>query len=42
MRSLNADKPFDQFIQEQLAGDEMVDYPYTNLTDDEIEKIVAT
>jgi hypothetical protein len=42
IRSLNADKPFDLFIQEQLAGDEMVDYPYNNLTADEVEKLVAT
>ena len=26
VRSLNADKPFDQFITEQLAGDEAVDW----------------
>ena len=27
IRSLNADKPFDQFIREQLAGDELLDGP---------------
>lgn len=27
VRSLNADKPYDQFIQEQLAGDELLDGP---------------
>ena len=27
VRSFNADKPFDQFIREQLAGDEMFDGP---------------
>jgi hypothetical protein len=27
VRSLNADKPFDQFIREQLAGDELFDGP---------------
>lgn len=42
IRSLNADKPFDQFIVEQLAGDELVKPPYRNLTPDEIEKLVAT
>ncbi len=42
IRSLNADKPFDQFIQEQLAGDEMVKSPYKNLSPDDIEKLVAT
>lgn len=40
--SLNADKPFDEFLCEQLAGDEMVAPPYNNLTPDEIEKLVAT
>lgn len=42
IRSLNADKPFDQFITEQLAGDELVEAPYQDLTPDEIEKLVAT
>ena len=27
IRSLNADKPFDQFIREQLAGDELIEGP---------------
>ncbi len=26
IRSLNADKPYDQFLREQLAGDELLDY----------------
>ena len=42
IRSLNADKPFDQFIIEQLAGDELVERPYEELTSDEIDKLVAT
>ncbi len=42
IRSLNADKPFDQFIQEQLAGDEMTPPARRNLTPDQIEKLVAT
>ena len=29
VRSFNADKPFDQFIREQLAGDELFDGPPT-------------
>ncbi len=41
-RSFNADKPFDEFIQEQLAGDEMVPLPHRNLTPDAIEKLTAT
>ncbi len=42
IRSLNADKPFDEFIVEQLAGDELVDRPHKNLRPDEIEKLTAT
>jgi hypothetical protein len=42
IRSLNADKSFDQFIQEQLAGDELVAPPYDNLDADAVEKLVAT
>jgi mono/diheme cytochrome c family protein len=42
IRSLNEDKPFDRFIQEQLAGDEMLSPPYTNLSPDAIEKLTAT
>lgn len=42
IRSFNADKPFDEFIQEQLAGDEMVSPPYRNMTPDDIEKLTAT
>ncbi|MDA1052649.1 MAG: DUF1553 domain-containing protein [Planctomycetota bacterium] len=40
--SFNADKPFDTFIQEQLAGDELVVPPYTNLNEDQIERLAAT
>ncbi len=42
IRSFNADKPLDEFIQEQLAGDEMIDPPYTNLSPEAIEKLTAT
>jgi hypothetical protein len=42
IRSFNADKPFDQFIREQLAGDEMVPYPYRNLSAVDVEKLTAT
>jgi mono/diheme cytochrome c family protein len=42
VRSLNSDKPFDQFIREQLAGDEMVPLPHKNLSADAIDKITAT
>lgn len=40
--ALNKDKPFDQFVREQLAGDEMVPLPHKNLSPDAIEKITAT
>ncbi|MEO6784857.1 MAG: DUF1549 domain-containing protein, partial [Chthoniobacteraceae bacterium] len=42
IRSLNADKPFDQFIREQLAGDEMVKQPYKDLAPDDVDKLTAT
>ncbi len=42
IRAFNADKPFDQFIREQLAGDEMVRPPYRNLAPADVEKLVAT
>ena len=42
IRSLNADKPLDQFLIEQLAGDELVTPPYTNLTPEQTEKLAAT
>ncbi|HEY1080966.1 MAG TPA: DUF1549 domain-containing protein, partial [Prosthecobacter sp.] len=40
--SLNKDKPFDQFVREQLAGDEMVPQPHKNLSAEAVEKITAT
>ena len=42
IRSFNSDKPFNQFIIEQLAGDEMVKRPVKNLTPRQIELLVAT
>jgi hypothetical protein len=42
IRAFNADKPFDQFIREQLAGDEMVKQPYKNLAPADVEKLTAT
>jgi hypothetical protein len=42
IRAMNADKPFDRFIREQLAGDELAAWPW-NLTDPEtIDRLVAT
>lgn len=42
IRSLNADKPLDRFVQEQIAGDEMVPQPYKNLGPDAVDKLAAT
>ena len=42
IRSLNADKPFDQFLVEQLAGDELVAHPYRDLSDADKDRITAT
>ena len=43
IRSFNEDKPYDQFLVEQLAGDELVDYGDTSkLSPQVIEKVVAT
>ncbi len=43
IRSLNADKPYNQFLLEQIAGDELFDYGRSSpLTSEEREKLVAT
>ncbi|MCO6454123.1 MAG: PSD1 domain-containing protein [Pirellulaceae bacterium] len=42
IRALNADKPFDQFLIEQLAGDELVPPPQGDLTAEQIERLTAT
>ena len=42
IRSLNADKPFSQFLVEQLAGDELVARPYGNLSDADKDRLIAT
>ncbi|MCF7790179.1 MAG: PSD1 and planctomycete cytochrome C domain-containing protein [Prosthecobacter sp.] len=42
INAFNKDKPFDQFVREQLAGDEMVPMPYKDLAPDAIEKLAAT
>jgi len=42
IRSLNADKPFDQFVREQLAGDELVTSPLDNLSEMDAELLAAT
>jgi len=43
IRSLNTDKPYDQFLTEQIAGDELANYKRPEeITPDGIEKLVAT
>jgi hypothetical protein len=42
IRSFNSDKPFDRFIREQLAGDEMVKPPYPELNPEDLDKLTAT
>ena len=42
IQSLNADKPFDEFIREQLAGDEMVKPPYAELPREDLARLIAT
>ena len=42
IRAFNADKPVDQFLKEQLAGDEMVSGPAATLPPEELEKLSAT
>ncbi|HEX7376296.1 MAG TPA: PSD1 and planctomycete cytochrome C domain-containing protein [Pirellulales bacterium] len=42
IRSFNADRPFDRFITEQLAGDELVPRPWNNLSAEQIETLAAS
>jgi mono/diheme cytochrome c family protein len=43
IRALNSDKPYDQFLTEQIAGDELFDYKATKrYTPEQAEKLVAT
>jgi mono/diheme cytochrome c family protein len=42
IRSFNADKPFDRFVREQLAGDEMLRPPYGNLSAEDLDLLIAT
>jgi hypothetical protein len=42
IRALNADKPLDRFIHEQLAGDELNDAPLKDMAPETIDKIAAT
>jgi len=43
IRAFNEDKPYDVFVLEQLAGDELFDWRNTEVfTEDQVEKLVAT
>ncbi|MFO0801524.1 MAG: PSD1 and planctomycete cytochrome C domain-containing protein [Gemmataceae bacterium] len=42
IRALNADNPLNQFVIEQLAGDELVPRPWANLKPEQIELLAAT
>lgn len=42
IRALNDDKPFDQFVTEQLAGDEIAGPRVGDLTDDQVDLLTAT
>jgi mono/diheme cytochrome c family protein len=43
IRSLNADKPYDRFLTEQIAGDELFDYKAADeYTPEQIDLLVAT
>ena len=42
IRAFNSDKPLNQFVIEQLAGDELVPQPWANLKPEQIELLAAT
>lgn len=42
IRALNADKPWDAFLREQLAGDELLAPPYANLSPEHADLLAAT
>ncbi len=42
IQAFNNDLPFDQFIRQQIAGDEMIGFPKKNLSPDETSKLIAT
>lgn len=42
IRALNDDKPWDEFLVEQLAGDELLTPPFANLGPDEADRLIAT
>jgi mono/diheme cytochrome c family protein len=42
IHSLNTDKPWNQMLVEQLAGDELLKPPYANLSPEQAEQLIAT
>lgn len=43
IQAINADKPFDRFVQEQLAGDQLAEYrPNMELSREQFDLLVAT
>ncbi|MDA0834995.1 MAG: PSD1 and planctomycete cytochrome C domain-containing protein [Planctomycetota bacterium] len=42
IRAFNDNKPYNEFIIEQLAGDELLAPPYKDLTPEQAEKLIAT
>jgi len=42
IRSFNADKPYDRFLLEQIAGDELADYEHSEITSTLYDNLVAT
>ncbi len=42
IRAFNSNKPWDEFLVEQLAGDELLMPPYENLEPDEADRLIAT
>ncbi len=42
VRSFNQGKPYDQFVQEQLAGDELINGPLSDMSADQVERLTGT
>ncbi len=42
VRAFNADKPWNEFLIEQIAGDELLAPPYANLTPEQADCLIAT
>jgi hypothetical protein len=42
IRTFNQDKPWNEFLVEQLAGDELLPPPYQDLTPEQVDRLTAT